>query len=239
MATEATVPFDCESCAGGATFEEMVVGGRLHWSLSHACPGATITSCGRDEPPAPWRAALLEQCGVYRLRIGAGYGVTGAGPHGGSDGRADDQANNRADRADDQTDNQADRADDQTDRADDRADNRADRADDRADNRADRADDRADNRADRADGPADSGANIRADSGADGGLGSGSGPIRGERLVAVMRVLRKRRGTPLHEIPAVVELLRGPGLSGTEAELRLLAGQFAEAGVDAEVRPGT
>lgn len=141
MTTEATVPFGCESCAGGATFGEMVVDGRLHWSLSHVCPAATITSCGRDEPPAPWRAALLEQCGVYRLRIGNGP--------------------------------------------------------------------------------------------------SGSGPVRGGRLVAAMRVLRQRRGTPMREIPAIVELLQGEGLTGTEAELRLLAAQFAEAGVDAEVRPGT
>jgi hypothetical protein len=72
MGSSAVVPFDCDGCAGGATFGETVVDGRLHWSLSHVCPAASVQSCGRDEPPPLWRDALLEQCGVYRLRIGDG-----------------------------------------------------------------------------------------------------------------------------------------------------------------------
>ncbi|MEU8664918.1 hypothetical protein [Actinoplanes philippinensis] len=87
----------------------------------------SIQACGRDETPGEWRAALLEQCGTYRLRIGAAS------------------------------------------------------------------------------------------------------------RIAVMRVVRERRATPLSEIAAVVELLQGAGLTGTEMELRLLAGQFAEAGVPASV----
>ncbi|GIE78049.1 hypothetical protein Aph02nite_39990 [Actinoplanes philippinensis] len=127
MVSSAVVPFDCDDCAGGATFEEMIVDGRLHWSALHVCPAASIQACGRDETPSEWRAALLEQCGTYRLRIGAAS------------------------------------------------------------------------------------------------------------RIAVMKVVRERRGTPLSEISGVVELLQGAGLTGTEMELRLLAAQFAEAGVPTSV----
>ncbi|BEL07412.1 hypothetical protein Q0Z83_056030 [Actinoplanes sichuanensis] len=130
MTSTAVVSYDCDHCAGGATFGETIFGGRLYWSMSHACHTANIEACGRDESPDEWRAALLEQGGAYRLRIGDG---------------------NR---------------------------------------------------------------------------------------VAAMRVLRERRGTPMAEIAALLETLRGPGLIGTEMELRLLAGRLAEAGVTASVLPG-
>jgi hypothetical protein len=127
MAYSAVVPYECDSCDGAATFGESIFDGRLHWSLSHRCPTGSVEACGRDESPAELRAALLEQCGAYRLRAGAA---------------------NR---------------------------------------------------------------------------------------VAVMRVLRKRLGTPLAGVPALVELLQGDGLTGTEMELRLLAAQLAEAGVTTSV----
>jgi hypothetical protein len=126
----AVVPYRCDGCAGGATFEETIVDGRLHWSLSHDCPAASVVECGRDEIPEALRAAVLEQCGTYRLRIGGGS------------------------------------------------------------------------------------------------------------RVAVMKVLRERRGTPLAQLSGLVELLRGPGVTGTGAEIRLLSAQFAEAGVPTSVDTG-
>jgi hypothetical protein len=74
----ATVPYDCDRCEGGATYGELIVDGRLHWSVSHTCtagndeePPGHSEECGWDEPPAGLRRALLEQCGEYRLRVGA------------------------------------------------------------------------------------------------------------------------------------------------------------------------
>jgi hypothetical protein len=127
MASSAVVPYDCDGCDGAATFGESIVDGRLHWAVSHLCPTGNVEVCGRDESPGDLRAALLEQCGTYRLRAGAAS------------------------------------------------------------------------------------------------------------RVAVMKVLRKRRGTSLAGIPALVELLQGVGLTGSEMELRLLAAQLAEAGVTASV----
>jgi hypothetical protein len=70
---QAVVPYDCGLCAGGAIFGEMIVDGRLHWSVTHSCPAGDRSGhseeCGRDEPPEGLRDALLEQCGEYRLRL--------------------------------------------------------------------------------------------------------------------------------------------------------------------------
>ncbi|GIE36460.1 hypothetical protein Ait01nite_095050 [Actinoplanes italicus] len=68
----AVVPHGCDRCAGDATYAEMIVDGRLHWSVSHSCtaePPGHSEDCGRDDPPAELRRALLEQCGEYRLRV--------------------------------------------------------------------------------------------------------------------------------------------------------------------------
>ena len=68
---EATVAVDCESCPGDAVgrFQETVFQGRLEWSVAHSCVGGITEICGRGTPPEPWRQALLDQCGTYRLRL--------------------------------------------------------------------------------------------------------------------------------------------------------------------------
>lgn len=65
------MPFACDRCPPGATatVSETIVNGRLHWSQLHACTDGPILECGRDEPPPAMRQALLDQCGVFRLRL--------------------------------------------------------------------------------------------------------------------------------------------------------------------------
>ncbi|GAA4960135.1 hypothetical protein [Actinoplanes utahensis] len=71
---EAVVPYDCADCGHDATaaFGELLLHGRLHWSLSHACAAGPIEACGRDESPTGLRQALLDQCGTYHLRLLSG-----------------------------------------------------------------------------------------------------------------------------------------------------------------------
>ncbi|MBW6434836.1 hypothetical protein KZ829_13925 [Actinoplanes hulinensis] len=68
---EAAVPVVCGRCPPGATATvgETIVYGRLHWSRLHACTDGPVLECGRDEPPPEVRQALLDQCGVFRLRL--------------------------------------------------------------------------------------------------------------------------------------------------------------------------
>jgi len=67
----ATVPVDCDSCSGPVAGEayETIVDGRLHWVLTHDCPGGEVEAMGWDETPAELRQAILDQCGLYRLRL--------------------------------------------------------------------------------------------------------------------------------------------------------------------------
>lgn len=51
-----------------------------------------------------------------------------------------------------------------------------------------------------------------------------------------MKVLRDR-GAPLRDVAATVTALHDPGLPGTEAELRLLAGRLSAAGATVTLEP--
>ncbi|GGN92293.1 hypothetical protein GCM10010112_79310 [Actinoplanes lobatus] len=68
---EAVVPFDCGTCPPGATatFSETIAYGRLCWSRLHSCTDGPVLECGWDEPPPELRQVLLDQCGVFRLRL--------------------------------------------------------------------------------------------------------------------------------------------------------------------------
>lgn len=55
--------------------------------------------------------------------------------------------------------------------------------------------------------------------------------------VAILRVLR-RDGRPLDAATRAYARLTGPGLTGTEAELRLLAGRLEAAGARVTLAPG-
>ncbi|HWS32283.1 MAG TPA: hypothetical protein VN408_06015 [Actinoplanes sp.] len=75
MTAEAQVPYSCDHCTGPATVGQAIHDGRLHWDLQHLCADGTsgvVQACGRDDTPGPYRQALLDQNGTYRLNLAPG-----------------------------------------------------------------------------------------------------------------------------------------------------------------------
>lgn len=90
------MPYSCDHCTGPATVGQAIHDGRLHWDLLHLCTGGTdytgdtdhtgdtdstgdtdgfggaVHACGRDDTPGPYRQALLDQNGTYRLNLALG-----------------------------------------------------------------------------------------------------------------------------------------------------------------------
>ncbi|MDG6105644.1 hypothetical protein Daura_13145 [Dactylosporangium aurantiacum] len=70
----------CGDCGGSVRVEisQSVIHGGIEWSIHRACGGCgrEAYECGRGDLPEGARAALVEQCGLTRVR--AGGGVPGA-----------------------------------------------------------------------------------------------------------------------------------------------------------------
>jgi hypothetical protein len=71
--SEATVIEPCDTCRADWRCElsQAVVDDRLQWTVWCRCEscGSTVQECGWDDPPAEIRAAIVEQCGLARLRV--------------------------------------------------------------------------------------------------------------------------------------------------------------------------
>ncbi|MBF9134491.1 hypothetical protein I0C86_37010 [Plantactinospora sp. S1510] len=72
---EATLPQRCRSCGGLQSCRawEALVQDRLQWTILGSCPacGDGEEEFGWDESPPSVRSALIQQCGLFRLRLQA------------------------------------------------------------------------------------------------------------------------------------------------------------------------